>query len=227
MYRHGRRLLLLRNGLAETQRVPLTVQTRFKATTPPKPQKADLQSIIPALRELLPVLPKRDDSNTPNAPRRKRRGLLFYLALISPLFIWIEVEKYFDPQPLLEKKRRRVLRERLGRLREGNRTIPPSFPDAKSVVAYLRLLLSTMVHEQTLRNLESEEICDILEKHCPENLLSWLQEFCVASYTLSQQPGDEGAEVKAAEHLQDTCEEVLRKSWLAVHRHFSSASVDP
>jgi hypothetical protein len=79
MYRH-RLLPLLRNGLAEKQRVGL----RFKADTAPKPQKADFQSIIPTLRELLPVLPKResDDAN-PNshAPRRKRRGPLFYIAL--------------------------------------------------------------------------------------------------------------------------------------------------
>ncbi|KAJ6508500.1 hypothetical protein C8R45DRAFT_922229 [Mycena sanguinolenta] len=226
MYRHGRRLL--QNGLAEVQRVPSSGQTRFKATTPPTPQKADLQSIIPALRELLPVLPKRDDSNpSPNATKRKRRGPLFYLALISPLFIWIEVEKYFDPQPLLEKKRKRILRERLERLRDGNRSAKPTrASDVKATLAYLRLLLSTMLPDETLRNLSFEQACDLVEEDCQENVLQWLREICVISYDLSQQPGDETAEVKAAEQIQDVAEEVLRKIWLSVHHRIRDSPVD-
>ncbi|KAJ7367122.1 hypothetical protein DFH08DRAFT_929778 [Mycena albidolilacea] len=219
MYRH-RLLPLLRNGLAEKQRVGL----RFKADTAPKPQKADLQSIIPALRELLPVLPKResDDAN-PNshAPRRKRRGPLFYIALISPLFIWIEVENYFDPKPLLEKKRKQMLRERLGRLRDGN---PKRVPDAdvKSVLAYLRLLLPAMLPEDMLRNLHSEQVCDLLEEDCPEDFLTWLHQVSVATYDVSVAPANEAGEVKAAEKIQEAAEDILRRSWLAVHRRLPS-----
>ncbi|KAJ7245009.1 hypothetical protein B0H12DRAFT_794208 [Mycena haematopus] len=229
MYRHGRRLLLLGNGLAEMQRVPSSGQTRLKATTPPRPQKADLQSILPTLRELFSVLPKRDDDSNPipNAPIKKRRGPLFYLALISPLFIWIEVEKYFDPGPLLEKKRRRILRERLERLRDGNRSTKPTRgSDVKAVVAYLRLLLNTMLPEDTLRNLSSTQVCDLLEEDCQDNVLEWLREICVISYDLSQQPGDEAEEVKTAEHIQDVAEEVLRKSWLAVHHRIRDPPID-
>ncbi|KAF7365011.1 hypothetical protein MVEN_00372200 [Mycena venus] len=225
MYRHAARRLLLRNGV---ERVPSSAQIRFKATTPPRPEKADLTSIIPTLRELLPELPKstKNDPSDPNRARRQRRGLLFYIALISPLFIWINVEKYFDPQPLLEKKRKRILRERLGRLRDGNRAAPARFSDLKSVVTYLRLLLSTMLPEETLRNLHFKEVCDLLEEDCPENLLAWLREICAVTYDLSQKSEDEAGEVKAAEHIQDAAEEILRKGWLAVHRRLPLLPVD-
>ncbi|KAK7048547.1 hypothetical protein R3P38DRAFT_1869514 [Favolaschia claudopus] len=216
MYRSGRRLLLL----AETRTVVAHGQVRFKADTPPKPQKADFQSILPTLRELLPELPERDSSN-PNAPRRRRRGPLFYLALISPLFIWIQIEKYFDPLPLLEKKRKQILRERLGKLRDASRTAPAQLSDVKSVVAYLRLLFDAMLPEETLRNLQSKDVCDLLEKDCPPNLLPWLQEICGVTRALSLKADGEASEVKAAEHIQNAAEDILRKSWLAVHRRLS------
>ncbi|KAJ7784352.1 hypothetical protein B0H16DRAFT_1492216 [Mycena metata] len=216
MLRYSARRLLLKNGWA--QGIASSTQLRFKATAPPRPPKADLQSIPQALRELLPEPRKRD----PNAPPKRRRSIFFYIACISPLFIWLEAEKYFDPQPLVEKRRQRALRERLGRLRDENRAKPQQFTDQKSVVAYTRLLLNTMLPADELRNLHFEEIFDLLAEECPEQLLSWFREICVLTYELSLRTETEKVELKTAEHIQDTAEIVLRRSWLAAHRRLAA-----
>ncbi|KAJ7486075.1 hypothetical protein B0H11DRAFT_2016845 [Mycena galericulata] len=225
MYRHcGRRLLLSRN----TQGILSSGQIRFKATAPPRPPRADLQSIPQAIRELLPEPRKRD----PNAPTKKRRGpfvlyraeyaltLLRRMSLnpaaVSPLFIWIEVEKYFDPKPLLEKKRKRMLRERLGRLQEQSR-VKPQFTDRGSVMAYVRVLLDTMLPDEYLRNTRSAEIYALLEEDMPNDLFLWLGEVCPLIYELSLQSEGEDVEVKAAERIQDTADDMLRRCYLAVH----------
>ncbi|KAJ6585200.1 hypothetical protein B0H19DRAFT_1250079 [Mycena capillaripes] len=220
MFRHcARRSLLLRNGFVEKQGVLSSGQNRFKATTPPppRPQRADLQSILPTIRELLPE-PQKRDPNSP--PKKRRRNPFFYIALISPFFIWRELEQYFDAQPLLEKKRKRILRERLTRLRDANRADPIQLQhaDLKSVVAYLRRLFSTMLPDDTLRTLHFKEVCDLLEEGCPEKFLASLREICLVTYDLSLKTEDEATEVKAAEHIQDTADEILRRGWLAVHR---------
>ncbi|KAJ7682664.1 hypothetical protein DFH06DRAFT_1314854 [Mycena polygramma] len=215
MYQHcARRLLLPRQGLVHNHGAS---QIRWNATTPPRPQKADLQSIIPTIRELLPQARKRDPDSD-GGPPKKRRGILFYAAWISPLFIWIEVEKYFDAQPLLEKKRKRILRERIGRLRDENIAKPIELADLKSVVAYLRRLFNTMLPADTQRTLYSERVCDLLEEGCPETLLSWLRDICLVTYELSLKTDGVAAEIKAAELIQDTADEILRKGWLDVHR---------
>ncbi|KAJ7021606.1 hypothetical protein C8F04DRAFT_262251 [Mycena alexandri] len=218
MYRHSARRLLLKNGLVQKQGLVSSTQLRFKATAPPRPPKADIQSIPQALRELLPEPRKRD----PNAPPKRGRSIFFYIACISPLFIWLEAEKYFDPQPLIEKRRQRALRERLGRLRDENRAKPNQFADQKSVVAYTRLLLNTMLPEDILRNLHFEEIFDLLAEECPEQLLSWFREICILTYDLSLRTETEKVELKTAEHIQDTAEIVLRRSWLAAHRRLAT-----
>ncbi|KAJ7095712.1 hypothetical protein B0H15DRAFT_67676 [Mycena belliarum] len=209
MYRYCARNLV-RNGLAGKQGILHGGQIRFQATAPPKPPRADLQSIPQALRELLPEPRKRD----PSAPPKRGRSLLFYVALISPLFIWIEVEKYFDPKPLLEKKRIRILRGRLERLQEGSRSTSVQLADQKSLVAYMRLLLTTMLPEEYLRNLRCEEVLALLEEEIPETLLPWLREVCTVIYQLSLKAEDE---VKTAENIQDAAEGILRKAFLDLH----------
>ncbi|KAJ7134815.1 hypothetical protein C8R44DRAFT_771532 [Mycena epipterygia] len=221
MYRHcGRRLLLSRNGFPEKQGILSGAQLRFKATTPPRSPRADLQSIPQALRELFPEPRKRD----PNAPPKRGRGPLFYIACISPLFIWIEIERYFDPQPLLEKKRKRLLCERLDRLREESRGTPGQFADPKSVVAYMRLLLRTMLPAEELRNMHSDDICALLEQEMPDDLLVWLRDVCsgihALSIDLSLRSENQNLEVKAAEKIQDIADQILRRSYLVVHHRF-------
>ncbi|KAJ7132973.1 hypothetical protein C8R46DRAFT_1235516 [Mycena filopes] len=220
MYRHSARRLLLKNGLAE-KRIVSSTQLRFKATAPPRPPKADLGSIPQALRELLPE-PRKRDSSDPNAPAKRRRSIFFYIACISPLFIWLQAEKYFDPQPLVEKRRQHAIRERLGRLRDENRAKPNDFADQKSVVAYMRFLLHTMLPGDTLRNLHFEEIFDLLAEECPEPLLAWLREICVLTHELSLRTETENVELKTAEHIQDTAEIVLRRTWLATHQRLAA-----
>ncbi|KAJ7442595.1 hypothetical protein FB451DRAFT_1296953, partial [Mycena latifolia] len=211
MYRQcARSLVLVRHGFAEKQSSLASGQIRFKATAPPRPPRADLQSIPQAIRELLPEPRKRD----PNAPPKQRRSPWFYLAWISPLFIWIYVERHFDAKPLLEKKRVRILRERLLKLQEGSRSKPVQFEDQKSLVAYLRLVVTTMLPEEYQRNVRSEEVLVLLEEEVPEELMAWLSKICLVIYQLSLRSEDE---LKAAETIQDSAEEILRKVFLVIH----------
>ncbi|KAJ7677450.1 hypothetical protein B0H17DRAFT_1079202 [Mycena rosella] len=215
MYRHctTRNFGFVRNGFVEKQGIISSGHIRFKATAPPRPPRADLQSIPQAIRELLPEPRKRD----PNAPPKRGRSLLFYIALTSPLFIWIALEHHFDPKPLLEKKRARILRERLHQLQEGGRLAVPS-SDPKSLVAYVRLLLTTMLPEQQLRNLRSEEVLVLLEEEFPEPLLAWLQQVCPVIHQLSLHSEGEKVETSSAESIQDSADEILRMAFRSV-RH--------
>ncbi|KAJ7758162.1 hypothetical protein DFH07DRAFT_958507 [Mycena maculata] len=223
MYRqYSRNLQLLKSGLAG-QGTLSAGQIRFKATTPPappRPPRADLQSIPGALRELLPPPRQRD----PNAPPRRGRRPLFYIALISPLFIWIALERYFDPKPRLEKKRKRLLRERIERLREHSRG-KPQFTDTRSVLAYVRLILDTMLPEEYRRNMKWDDVYALLAEECPNDLLRWLQELCPIIYELSLQSENEEGEMKVAERIQESADDILRKCFLAVHRRFPPGSV--
>ncbi|KAJ6471196.1 hypothetical protein DFH09DRAFT_1220442 [Mycena vulgaris] len=214
MYRQcTRSLVLIRNGFPQRQGILCGSQIRFNATAPPKPPRADLGSIPQALRELLPQPRKRD----PNAPQKKRRGPWIYIGLVSSFFIWIKLESYFDARPLLEKKRKRILRERLQRLREEGRSKPLQIEDPESVVAYLHLLLRAMLPEDVLKNLRSEELLALLQEEIPEKLLVLLRNVTPVVYQLSMQPEDEDGEVKVAENIQDSAEEILRRTWLVLH----------
>ncbi|KAJ7069587.1 hypothetical protein C8F01DRAFT_1245786 [Mycena amicta] len=193
------------------------VQIRFKATAPPRPPRADLASIPQVFRELLP---KRQES-TPDAPPKKRRGLFFYLLLVSPLFIWIQVEKHFDPKPLLEKKRRRAILERLRSLRT---TKVNGFTDSRAVVPYLRSLFGVMLPSDLQRHMRAHEVCGLLEQQCPSELLVWLQDICDITYKLSQATQDEDREVEAGEKIQDSADLILRKCYQAVHQRLPPQS---
>ncbi|KAJ7195471.1 hypothetical protein GGX14DRAFT_474860 [Mycena pura] len=220
------RLFANRNLL---RRHGLPAQIRLNATAPPRPPRADLASIPQTIRELLPQ-PRKHDPDA--SPPRRRRGPLFYLMIsalgriglcrmslnlpaVSPLFIWIEAEKYFDPKPLLEKKRKRIVRERLQNL-QGARV--GGFSDAKSVVAYLRYLFGAMLPPDILRHMRSEEVCALLEQECPENLFKWLQEVCAVTYQLSQVSQDVEKEVTTAEQIEESADGILRKCYQSVYQ---------
>ncbi|KAF7295486.1 hypothetical protein MIND_01088500 [Mycena indigotica] len=195
----NRHLLLRRAG-----------QIRFKATIPPRQPRADLASIPHALRELLPQRQQPD----PNAPPAKRRGLIFYLLLVSPLFIWMQVEKYFDPKPLLEKKRQQAIHDRLLSLRATKVT---SFTNSAAVVAYLRSLFAVMLPPDLHRHMRADEVCGLLEEQCPPDLLVWLQEVCAITYRLSQISQEEDKEIETAEKIEDSADAILRRCYQTVH----------
>ncbi|KAJ7643963.1 hypothetical protein FB45DRAFT_284615 [Roridomyces roridus] len=200
----------------------LRQQVRFKATTPPRPPRADIWSIPGTIRELLPPPAPKDDPTNPNSAPRKRKGLFFYFAIASPLFMWLYLEQHLDARPLVEKKRRRVVCERLGRLRE--RTAGSSAPTDASVLAFVRLLFDTMLPEELLRSTRSAEVLHILERDgVPDELLAWLREVCSTVYRLSAlEASDEDTEVKMGESIQDTADSILRKCYIATSQRLQS-----
>ncbi|KAJ7147150.1 hypothetical protein C8R43DRAFT_1129924 [Mycena crocata] len=166
-----------------------------------------------AMRELLPEPRKRD----PNAPPPRKKGRFIFLGGILLWILWTEVENYLDSKPLLEKKRKRILLGRFERLREGIRVKPIQLLDNKSVLAYLRLLLDTMVPEEYLQHARFEEVYALLEEEIPAELLLWLREVCSVTYDLSQvRSENDDVEKKNAESIQDAGEEMLRRCYATV-----------
>nr|GAT52222.1 predicted protein [Mycena chlorophos] len=195
---------------------------RFKATAPPRPPRADLASIPQAIRELLPQ--RQERPTDPNAAPPKRRGLLFYLLLASPLFIWIQIERYFDPKPLLEKKRLQAMQGRLATLRE-TKVASPSFAESNAVISYLRVVFSVMLPPDIQRHMRTDEVLTLLDEQCPPELLEALQEFCMATYGVAQGVvGNPEQEINASEKIQDATDAILRSCYQTVHRRFRNTS---
>ncbi|KAJ6621832.1 hypothetical protein B0H10DRAFT_947863 [Mycena sp. CBHHK59/15] len=214
----ARNLPLLRNGFPAMQGVvsPIRMRLYSPTATPPRSPRADLQSIPQAIREILPRSKKRDPSEKKADEPKRRRGPLFYLTIISPLFIWIEVEKYFDPKPLMEKKRRRILRERFETLREKS-SQPIQFEDPKAVAAYLRLLIYAMIPDQYLRTLHASDVLSLLDQEFPQDLFVTLQKVCQEIHDISLLSMDEATMTTTAERIQDLADGMLRMAFLAVY----------
>ncbi|KAJ7288125.1 hypothetical protein C8J57DRAFT_1706633 [Mycena rebaudengoi] len=217
---------LIRNTVASRHRTWLlyTAQIRHnsiaastsKPPEPPKPPRADLQSIPQAIREILPRRPERKVD--PNAKPKKKRSPLFYLALISTFIIWTQVEKHMDPKPLMEKKRNRLLRERLHALQSTSATAPV-IEDQTALINYLRLLLTTMLPDDVLRNLYAENVLSLLAQDFPADAERVMRDICrdLHKLLLSVEWADEDAQSVTAQKIQDLAEQLLRKAYLVVY----------